>query len=218
MTWSLDPFPCDSVGKESACNAGDLDLWVGKILWKRERSPTPVFWPGEFHGQYSLCSCKESDTTEQLSFHMKSYQVIHFLKQFSSGAQSCPTLCDPMNRSTPGLPVHHQLLDFIQTHVHRVSDAIQPSHHVIPFSSCPQSLPASGSFLMSQLFASDGQGIGASGSASVLQHQSNQDYLNANIEFKGEFQLINISSTLFYKLCTLQVILNCVGFKSVKNT
>ena len=48
--------------------------------------------------------------------------------QFSSVAQSCPTLCDPMNRSTPGLPVHHQLLEFTQTHVHRVGDAIQPSH------------------------------------------------------------------------------------------
>ena len=48
--------------------------------------------------------------------------------QFSSVAQSCPTLCDPVNRSTPGLPVHHQLLEFTQTHVHRVSDAIQPSH------------------------------------------------------------------------------------------
>ena len=48
--------------------------------------------------------------------------------QFSSIAQSCLTLCDPMNRSTPGLPVHHQLPEFTQTHVHLVSDAIQPSH------------------------------------------------------------------------------------------
>ena len=48
--------------------------------------------------------------------------------QFSSVAQSCPTLCDPMNRSTPGLPVHHQLPEFTQTHVHWVGDAIQPSH------------------------------------------------------------------------------------------
>ena len=48
--------------------------------------------------------------------------------QFSSVAQSCPTLCDPMNRSTPGLPVHHHLLEFTQTHVLRVRDAIQPSH------------------------------------------------------------------------------------------
>ena len=48
--------------------------------------------------------------------------------QFSSVTQLCPTLCDPMNRSTPGLPVHHQLLESTQTHVHRVGDAIQPSH------------------------------------------------------------------------------------------
>ena len=48
--------------------------------------------------------------------------------QFSSIAQSCPTLCDPMNQSTPGLPVHHQLPEFTQTHVHWVGDAIQPSH------------------------------------------------------------------------------------------
>ena len=51
--------------------------------------------------------------------------------QFSSVTQSCPTLCDPMNHSTPGLPVHHQLPEFTQTHVHRVSDAIQPSHPLL---------------------------------------------------------------------------------------
>ena len=62
-----------------------------------------------------------------------------------------------MNRSTPGLPVHHQLLEFTQTHVHRGGDAIQPSHPRRPSSSCPQPLPASGSFPMSQLFASGGQ-------------------------------------------------------------
>ena len=50
------------------------------------------------------------------------------LPHFSSVTQSCPTLCNPMNRSTPGLPVHHQLLEFTQTHVHWVGDAIQPSH------------------------------------------------------------------------------------------
>ena len=60
------------------------------------------------------------------------------LNQFSSVTQSCPSLCDPMNRSTPGLPVHHQLPESTQTHVHRVSDAIQPSH---PLSS--PSLPPS---------------------------------------------------------------------------
>ena len=86
----------------------------------------------------------------------------------SSVAQLCPTLCDPMNCSTPGLPVHHQLLELGQTHVHWVSDAIQTSHPVVLFSSCLQSLPASGSFQMSQFFAYGGQSIGISTSASVL--------------------------------------------------
>ena len=57
------------------------------------------------------------------------YEILYCSSvQCSSVAQLCPTLCDPMNRSMPGLPVHHQLPEFTQTHVHRVSDAIQPSH------------------------------------------------------------------------------------------
>ena len=91
----------------------------------------------------------------------------HLYTQFSS-VQSCPTLCDPMDRSTPGFPVHHQLPELTQTHAHRVGDAIQPSLPVVPFSSCPQSLPASGSFPVSLFFASSGQSIGVSASASVL--------------------------------------------------
>ena len=81
---------------------------------------------------------------------------------------SCPDLCDPMNCSTPGSPVHHQRLELAQTHIHRVSEAIQPSHSVIPFSSCLQSFPASGSSPVSQLFTSGDQSTGASASASVL--------------------------------------------------
>ena len=63
---------------------------------------------------------------ENFEHYMKPIRLINFV--LSSVAQSCPTLCDPMNRSTPGLPVHHQLPEFTQTHVHRVIDAIQPSH------------------------------------------------------------------------------------------
>ena len=74
--------------------------------------------------------------------------------QFSSVQWlSCVRLCDPMNRSSPGLPVHHQLLEFTQT---LSIESVMPSSHLIlcrPFSSCPQSLPASESFPMSQLFA-----------------------------------------------------------------
>ena len=57
-----------------------------------------------------------------------SNNIIKISLHFSSVAQSCPTLCDPVNHSTPGLPVHHQLPEFTQTHVHQVSDAIQPSY------------------------------------------------------------------------------------------
>ena len=60
--------------------------------------------------------------------------------QFSSVAQSCLTLCDPMNRSTPGLPVHHQLPEFTQTHAHRVRDAIQPSHPLLLLPPIPPSI------------------------------------------------------------------------------
>ena len=66
-----------------------------------------------------MSDCQESTLNRSLT---------SLIIQFSSVTQSCPTLCDPMNRSMPGLPVHHQLPEFTQTHVHRVSDAIQPSH------------------------------------------------------------------------------------------
>ena len=99
---------------------------------------------------------------------------VKVLVQFTSVTQSCPTLCNPKNHSTPGLPVHHQLLEFTQTHV-RVSDAIQPSH---PLSSPspPSPNPSNHqSSLMSQFFTSGGQSIGVSALASVLP-KSTQDW------------------------------------------
>ena len=69
------------------------------------------------------CSLTEEWVKKMWYIYTMEYSV-----QFSSVAQSCPTLCDPMNCSTPGLPVHHQLPEFTQTHVHRVRDAIRPSH------------------------------------------------------------------------------------------
>ena len=86
--------------------------------------------------------------------------------QFSSFTQSCSTLCNPMNCSTPGLPVHHQLPEFTQTHVHWVSDAIQSSHPL--FSPSPSTFKASGSFPVSQVFISGGQNTGVSVLTSVL--------------------------------------------------
>ena len=89
--------------------------------------------------------------------------------QFSSVSQWCPTLCDPMNRSTPGLPVYHKLPE-VYPNSSPSSQWCHPaiSSSVIPFSSCPQSFPASGSFPTSQLFAWGGQSIGVTASASVL--------------------------------------------------
>ena len=69
---------------------------------------------GVGNGNPLQCSCLENQPCDSV--------------QFSSVAQSCLTLCNPMNRSTPGLPVHHQPPEFTQTHIHRVGDAIQPSH------------------------------------------------------------------------------------------
>ena len=86
------------------------------------------------------------------------FYVFHSV-QFSSVAQSCPTLCNPMNCSTPGLPAHHQLLDFTNS---------RPSSRCC----CPQSLPASESFPMSQLFTWGGQSIGVSALASFLPKKS----------------------------------------------
>ena len=105
-------------------------LFIIARTWKQPRCPSAVEWIIKLRYIYTM-----------------EYSV-----QFSSVAQSCPTLCNLMNHSTPGLPVHHQLPEFTQTHVHRVSDAIQPSH--------PQSSPSppapntsqNQSFPMSQLF------------------------------------------------------------------
>ena len=78
---------------------------------------------------YGLLTCRS-----QLSKPEKTHRAARIQKvwssqtQFSSVTQSCPTVCNPINRSTPGLPVHHKLPELTQTHVHRVGDAIQPSH------------------------------------------------------------------------------------------
>ena len=90
----------------------------------------------------------------------------HF--QFSSVAQSCPNVCEPMNFSTPGLPVHQQLPEFTQTHVQGVSDAIQPSHSLSSPSPPDPNPSQHQSFPMSHFFASGGQSIGVSALASVL--------------------------------------------------
>ena len=105
--------------------------------------------------------------------------------------QWCPTLYDPMNCSTPGLPVHHQLPESTQTHVHCVSDAIQPSHPVIHFSACPHPFPASGSFKwVSSLYE------GAKLLEFQLQHQSSNEH-PGGISFRMDWlDLFAVQETL----------------------
>ena len=100
------------------------------------------------------------------------YKIPSVVDQIRSVAQSCPTLCDPMNHSTPGLPVHHQLPEFTQTHVHWVSDAIQPSHPLSSPSPLALNPYQHQSFPMSQLFTWGGQSTGVSALASFLPKKS----------------------------------------------
>ena len=107
----------------------------GEMPWEEPALGTPGAWTVSLQDyeriNYCLsllvCStCFSSRSGCNRPFNSKVFSSR--THQFSSVTQSCPTLCVPMNRSTPGLPVHHQLPEFTETHVHRVSDAIQPSH------------------------------------------------------------------------------------------
>ena len=108
-----------------------------------------------------MCLCFQFCWTAKL---LSPVAIPIYHPQLSSVAQSCLTLCDPMNHSTPGLPVHHQLPEFTQTHIHRVSDAIQTS----PPLSSPSPPAPNPSQHQSQLFAWGGQSTGVSASASFL--------------------------------------------------
>ena len=134
--------------------------------------------------------------------------------QFSSVAQLCLTFWNPMDCSTPGLPVHHQLPELTQTDVHRVSDAIQPSHPLSsPSPPCLQSFPASGSFQMSQFFKSGGQNIGVSALASVLPI-SIQDWLP--LGWTGLISLLSKGiSRVFYRTTVKST--NSLAFSLLSN-
>ena len=119
----------------------------------------------------------------------------------SSVAQSCLTLCDLMNRSTPGLPVHHQLR--VHSDSRPSSQWCHPaiSSSVIPFTSCPQSLPSSEPFPMSQLFAWGGQRTGVSALASVLPTNT-QDW--SPLEWTGWISLQSKRPSRVFSNTTVQ--------------
>ena len=153
-------FPGGSDSKESAFNVGDLGSIPGLGRSLGEGNGNPLWhshlWteePGELQSMGL-----------QTVGHDWMTNTFTFVSQLSSVAQSCPTLCDPMDCSRLGVPVHHQLPEPMSI------ESVMPStisSSVIPFSHF-QSFPASRSFQMSQLFASGGQSTGVSASASVL--------------------------------------------------
>ena len=101
------------------------------FIWTKlsvEENVLPWFIDGAFHSRHSPRKCCYDSVCHLWSTGLCAKDCIRYCYQIRSVTQLCPTLCDPMNRSTPGLPVHHQLLEFTQTHVQQVRDAIQPSH------------------------------------------------------------------------------------------
>ena len=142
-------FPGSSAGKESTCNAGDPDSISGL-----GRSPGKVNgFLLQYSGLENSMDCIVHGITKSqtwqwtsLSCRYINFNTDNYMKQiilaFSSVAQPCPTLYDPMDCSMTGLPVYHQLPEFTQTHVHWVGDAIQPSH--------PLSSPSPPAFNLSQ--------------------------------------------------------------------
>ena len=100
--------------------------------------------PTSIHGSLTNTHTFISSSFIKGSFESSESEVISDKdSQFSSVAQSCLTLCDPMDCSTPGFTVHHQLLELAQTHVHKLSDAIQPSHSLLPLLLLPSIFPRS---------------------------------------------------------------------------
>ena len=161
------------VVKNLPANAGDVRdtgsiLGLGRSPGKEYGNPLQYSWLENAMDReaWQVIVHMVGKSQTQLSTHTsKLFSSV----QFSSVAQSCPTLCDSMDRSMPGFPVHHELPGAYPNSC-PLSWGCHPtiSSSVIPFSSCPQSFPASGSFPMSQFFASGGQSIGVSASTSVL--------------------------------------------------
>ena len=107
------------------CRRPGFDLWVRKIFWRMATHSNILVW--------RIPWTEEAGGLQSIGSHPI---------QFSSVTQSCPTLCDRMDCSTPGFPEQHQILELAQTHVHQVGDAIQPSH--------PLSSPSPPTFYLSQ--------------------------------------------------------------------
>ena len=147
----FDPIDCSSPGFPVHHQLSEPTQthvhWVGDAIQPSHplSSPPPIFnlpkclllcpysfsvFPKHFYKKF-LLGKKKFLLCHPLMINSLRFVNMQKHIQFSSVAQSCPTLCNPMNHSMPGLPVHHKLPEFTQTHVHRVGDAIQPSHPLL---------------------------------------------------------------------------------------
>ena len=120
-------------------------LWKGTHFWTQKQETPLIFLSYLSHSFPMDINNKKGQHFEwrrvlrgwvkgRIINHMEKGILLNITKTFSSAAQLCPTLCDPMDCSTPGFPVYHQLPELTQIHVHRVSDTIQPSHPLSPSS------------------------------------------------------------------------------------
>ena len=124
-------FPLGLTGLISLLSKGFSRVFSSTTVWKHQFfCAQPFLWSSSHISTWQQRQgvCNYSILWVRNLRHRELTNPTHSSVQFSSVAQLCPTLCDPMNHSTPGLPVHHQLLEFTQTHIHWVGDAIQPSH------------------------------------------------------------------------------------------
>ena len=186
------------------------EYWNGLLL------PTPWYLPNPGIGLKSFTTPALAGGFFTTNATWKANTSVSHRLQFSSMAQLCLTLCDSMDHSTPGLPVHHQLPEF--TNSCPLSWWCHPiiSSTVIRFSSCLQLFPASGSFLMSQLFTSGGQSIGVSASASVLP-MNTQDWfpLGHDWLYTQDYTVIHISLTAYHEMNIQQIQMRTCVFNIV---
>ena len=117
---------------KAPCRSDVWCLYYNLSQWRALSSPLSETIGGESRTARSLSFIESLPSPSVTNPHCRKHR-----SQFSSVVQSCPTLWDPMNLSMPGLPVHHQLLEFTQTQVHQVGDAIQPSHPLLSPSPAP---------------------------------------------------------------------------------